>query len=136
VLVACGGSGSAPASARTWRANADGALLQLHEDVAATSTGGDSLAAARRALRDESDLYALVMAYADLGGCSSMIRNLGAPPELEARLALPCGPLERAAGAFTQATSHSDPRALLRASRLATRADRLLVRALATLRKA
>ena len=133
-LAACGGSSAA--TERPWRANANDALRQLHEDVAATTTGGGSVAAARRALRNESDLYGLVVAYTDLGGCRSMMRNLGAPPAVEARLALPCARLEAAAGAFADATARSDPRALVRAARLAASADRLLVEALATLRKA
>ena len=119
-----------------WHANADLALHQLTQDVAQTAVAGDSLGEARRSLADESRLYALVMAYSDLGGCDAIIRNVGAPPALEATLARPCVPLGRAAASFTTATANSDPQALLRAGRDAELALPLLVQALAEVRKA
>jgi len=134
--VGCGGSSQQTAAGREWHANANVALRQLSQDVAATAVGGDSLGDARRALHDESRLYALVMAYTDLGGCVAMMRNVGAPPALRAKLARPCGPLARAAASFTAATEGSNPHALLRAGRDAELALPLLVQALAATRKA
>jgi hypothetical protein len=119
-----------------WRANADVALRQLAQDVAATAVPGDSLGGARRALHDDSQLYALVVAYTDLGGCAAIMRNVGAPPTLEAKLARPCVPLARAAASFTTATERSNAQALLQAGRAAERALPLLVDALDELRKA
>jgi hypothetical protein len=131
------GRGSGPtADSREWHANADVALRQLTQDVAATAVAGDSLVEARRALHDESRLYALVVAYTDLGGCTAMMRNVGAPPALEAELVRPCPPLTRAAASFAAATTGSNPRALLRAGRDAELALPLLVDALAAVRKA
>jgi hypothetical protein len=134
-LAGCGSS-SQLAAAPEWHANANLALRQLTQDVAATAAGGDSLGAARRALHDDSRLYVLVMAYTDLGGCHAMMRNVGAPPALWATLARPCGPLARAAASFTAATGSTNPRALLQAGRDAELALPLLVQALAEVRKA
>jgi len=135
-LAGCAGNADRPAAAREWRANANVALRQLAQDVSTTAAGGDTLGDARRALRDESRLYALVFAYTDLGGCGAMMRNVGAPAALETRLVRPCVPLARAAAAFTAATEGSNPRALLRAGRDADLALPLLVQALADVRKA
>lgn len=131
----CGGSRE-PAATRQWHANATVALRQLTQDVAATAAAGDTLGAARRALHDESSLYALVVAYTDLGGCDSIIRNVGAPPALEAKLVRPCALLARAAASFTSAAAQSNAQTLLRAGRSAELALPLLVRALAEVRKA
>jgi hypothetical protein len=135
VAAGCGGS-SHSAGSREWHANARLALRQLTQDVAATAVGGDSLGDARHALHDESRLYALVMAYTDVGGCDAMMRNVGAPPALEARLARPCAPLTRAAASFTAATAGSNASALLRAGHDAELALPLLVEALAEVRRA
>jgi hypothetical protein len=133
--VGCG-SPSQPSASREWHANASVALRQLTQDVAATEVGGDSVGAARQALHDDSRLYALVMAYTDLGGCGAIMRNVGAPRSLEMSLSRPCAPLARAAASFTTATSSSDPQALVRAGRDAELALPLLVQALAEVRKA
>lgn len=134
--AACAGRAGSAAGSPQWRSNADVALRQLAQDVAATAAAGDSLGDARGALHDESQLYALVMAYTDLGGCTAMIHNVGAPPALEGQLVKPCAPLTRAAASFATATSRSNAQALLRANRDAGRALPLLVHALAEVRKA
>jgi hypothetical protein len=134
--VGCGSSSPQPSYSLEWHANANVALRQLTQDVAATAAGGDSVGSARRALHDESRLYALLLAYTDLGGCHAMMHNVGAPPALQARLTRPCVPLARAAASFTAAAASSDPQALVRASRDAERALPLLVQALAEVRKA
>jgi hypothetical protein len=135
VVSGCGNGGTAGASAGEWRANARGALTQLLQDVSLTVTGSDSLADARQALTSDSDAFVLVFAYADLGGCRSIIRNTGAPQPLERALEKPCGDLELAASTFTKATTHHDPRALLRAARLAHDAQPGLVEALLLARR-
>ncbi|HZQ15825.1 MAG TPA: hypothetical protein VFA82_03540 [Gaiellaceae bacterium] len=135
LAAGCGGATS-PRDATAWRANASGVLLQLRDDVAQAAVAGQTVGEARRALRDESDLFALVIVYSDLGGCRAMVRNAGAPARVEAALALPCPVLERAAATFSHAVARSDADALLRAGREARDAQRLIVRALAALRAA
>lgn len=135
LAAGCGGRAHRAASSTgEWRSNALGVLVQLREDVSLTATGSSTLAEARRALTNDSDLYALLLAYSDLGGCRATVAHAGAPPELERVLARPCRMLERAAASFTRATTRSDPRALLRAARQAHAAEPLLVRAIAAVR--
>lgn len=112
-----------------------GALTQLLGDVSLTASGSDTLAHARRALHDESELFVLLYAYADLGGCRSIVANTGAPAPLLPKLERPCPQLERAAASFTRATTRSDPRALVRAAREAHLAQVSLVQALAAARR-
>ena len=121
---------------RVWRANAQEALLQLRDDVAVAEAAGGSRADARRVLRSESDLYALVVAFTDLGGCTSIMQNVGAPRAVALELARPCAPLEQAAAAFERAVRTSDAAALVRARTDADRGLPLLVRALAAVREA
>jgi hypothetical protein len=128
-LQGCGGHGASAAN-EPWRSNATGALKQLIGDVALTATGGGTAAEARRALGSDSDVFVLLFAYSDLGGCTAMIRHTGAPQELLPALTRPCPGLERAAASFTRATSRHDPAALLRAARLARQAQPELVQAL------
>ncbi len=132
-MAGCG-SGSGSATGDQWRVNATLALHQLLTDVSLTETAGTTVPQARRALGSDSDLYALVFAYADLGGCRSMIRNASAPRALEPLLEAPCGRLQRAARTFTRATTRSDPRDLLAAVQQAHGAEPLLVRALTSVR--
>src|SRR5581483_6480565 len=135
LAAGCGGRAHRAASSTgEWRSNALGVLVQLREDVSLTATGSSTLAEARRALTNDSDLYALLLAYSDLGGCRATVAHAGAPPELERVLARPVRMLERAAASFTRATTRSDPRALLRAARQAHAAEPLLVRAIAAVR--
>ena len=134
--AACGsGQTKTTAAAREWRANATGALTQLQQDVAATSVGGTTRADAARALANTSDLFGLLVAYSDLGGCRAMIVATTAPPPIALSLARPCAHLERAAALFTRATIHSDPAALVSAGREARLAQPQIVSALADLHR-
>lgn len=138
-LVGCGGGVAdrahpTPANAdREWIANASGVIDQLDTDVSAATPAGRDLAAARRALRDESDLYGLLVAYTDFGGCSKMIGGIGEAPErfsgVLRELSAACGRFERGATLFTRAASQHDARALLAASHQVKSAAALLYRA-------
>jgi hypothetical protein len=136
MLAGCGTSAAAPASRgaeREWVANASGVLDQLSEDLDAASGGGATVSSARRALHDESTLYGLLLSYTDFGGCNTMVADVGRPAAqfrpVERTLRLACVRLQRAATLFTRAASHTDPHALLAASRQAARASPLLYRA-------
>jgi hypothetical protein len=137
LLTACGGTAHAPVSAHAASAqslaNVRVLIDQLRGDIASTAAAGATVAAAAHALRDESDLYALVVAYSDLGGCRAMVRTSGATRPAHTPVALPlaraCGYLEHAAALFTRATTADDPRALLAASAEARRASPYLVQA-------
>ena len=135
LLAGCGSSpgGKQGVGERQWAANASGVIDQLRQDEALSSDGGTSLASARHALRDDSDLYALVLAYSDFGGCRSMVDNAGATT-LRFRRVLDtldeaCVRLERAAALFTRSAARNDPEALIAASKEAQRAWPLLDRA-------
>jgi hypothetical protein len=140
VLTACG-STSAPtpsqASDRQWEANAADVIGELRRDVELGTGGDDTLASARRTLRNTSSLYTLVVAYTDFGGCGHMVAAIGAPaPRFGAvRRALDaaCTRFERAASLFTQATTSGNPRSLRAAMRLVLSALPLLARAEAEL---
>jgi hypothetical protein len=135
VCVACGSGQARTATAsREWRANAAGALTQLQQDVSATDLGGTTRADAASALANTSDLYGLLVAYSDLGGCRRMIAATTAPAPVAVQLARPCVHLERAAAYFSRATARSDPDALVRAGREARRAEPELVHALVVAR--
>jgi len=116
---------------REWVDNTAGVIDQLQRDLVLGSGGGESLAAARNALR--SGLYTLLVAYTDFGGCRHMVAAAGATPERFAAvtrtLRVACLRLERAAGLFTRAASDDDAPALVEAERLASSAAPLLVRA-------
>jgi hypothetical protein len=137
VLVGCGGARphvSAATADREWVANAAGVIDQLNTDVAAVAPAGTDVATARRSLRDLSDLYGLLVAYTDFGGCNKMVGGVGNTPPGFARvvreLALACSGFERGAALFTRAASGSgDPRALIAASKQVKGAAALLYRA-------
>jgi hypothetical protein len=116
---------------REWVDNTAGIIDQLQRDLVLGSAQGDSLAAAREALR--SGLYTLLVAYTDFGGCRHMVASAGVAPERFAKVTRPlrvaCSRLERAAGLFTRAASDDDAPALVEAEHLATSAAPLLVRA-------
>jgi hypothetical protein len=119
VLVAgCGAATPAPTD-REWIANARGVVQQLHGDLVAVS-GYDEIAVARTGLRDESQLYGLLVAYTDFGGCRHMVAAVGVePPSLTAvvrSLHRGCVHLERADLLFTRAVAHGAPRLLVRAT--------------------
>jgi hypothetical protein len=137
VCAACGsGQAKTTTATREWRANARGALIQLKQDVDATDVGGTTRRDAARALASTSDLFGLLVAYSDLGGCRAMIAATAAPPPIAAQLARPCGRLQHAAALFTRATVHTDADALVRAGREARRAEPELVHALVVVRRA
>jgi hypothetical protein len=136
-LVGCGAGASSrstpPSADHEWVANASGVIDQLDEDVSAVTAAGTDLVAARRALHDESDLFALLVAYSDFGGCNKMVAGVGeAPPHFRVvvrDLTAACGRFERGAALFTAAASRTDARALLAASRQVKAAAVLLYRA-------
>ncbi len=127
LLCAGCGSGATPPSERTWRANAVGLVAQLRGDVASV--------AEVRPSQQSSALYALLVAYSDMGGCSEMVAATGAPTAAVSSLARACPPLERAAVLFTRAESHADTAELARAASEAQRAQPQLVRAALSLRR-
>jgi hypothetical protein len=133
-LTACGGgSARTPGSTATeWTANAAGVIDQLRADTLAADDG-HSVASARAALRDESRLYGLLVAYSDFGGCRHMVRALGSPPPAFGRSAATldraCNDLARAAALFTRAASSTNARALVAAARSVRAAVPLLDRA-------
>ena len=119
-LVASGcGASAPPPTDREWVANARGVVQQLHGDVVAVS-GYDGIASARAGLRDESQLYGLLVAYTDFGGCRHMVAAVGVePPGLAVvvrSLQRACVHLQRADMLFTRAVAHHAPRLLARAT--------------------
>jgi hypothetical protein len=117
-----------------WQVNARQVVQQLRVDIATAAVGGTTNAAAAKALRNTSDLYALLVAYSDLGGCRQMVISAG-PPARVARVLVPaCRRLERAAALFARATQRSDPAALVRATREIGLAEPALVRAMLAIR--
>lgn len=132
-LVGCGGgSGGASQADRQWLRNATTLVAQLRSDEVGAAAVG-TVADARRELHDESDLYVLLVAYTDFGGCGRMLSNTGASGPAARRadrvLDAACAHLERAAALFTRSTSDDDPRALVAAAGEAQRAWPLLNRA-------
>jgi hypothetical protein len=107
----------------------------LRVAIATAAVGGTSPAAAAKALRDTSDLYALLVAYSDLGGCRAMVASATPPPRVARAFEPACDHLQRAAALFSQAAQRSDPAALVRAAREARRAQPDLVRAMLAIRR-
>jgi hypothetical protein len=140
-LAACGNDRASPrqSAAGEWQANAAGVIEQLRADSVGAADG-DTIPSARAALRDESRLYGLVVAYTDFGGCRHMTRALGRAPvglaATAASLAAACRDLQRAAGLFTRAASRSDAASLVAAAHAVRAAAPLLERAELELRQA
>ena len=137
-LVGAAGCGSArpaaPVVSSEWRANARQVVQQLRVDITTAAVGGTTPAAAAKALRDTSDLYALLVAYSDLGGCNQMVAS-AAPPARVARVFAPaCDRLQHAAALFARATGRSDAAALVRATHETGLAEPALVRAMLAIR--
>jgi hypothetical protein len=134
--AACGGQRAAPVSAPApaWRANARQVVEQLRADTAAAAIGGTTRAEAAKALADVSDLYGLLVAYSDLGGCRRMVSAAGAPPGVVAPLEDACGHLQRAAALFGRAARQGDEDALVRAGHEVALAQPALVRAMLAVR--
>ena len=139
-LAGCGGTGGRSAEAvslREWASNAAIVIHQLRSDIETTQLAGATRASARAALRNESDVYALLVAYTDLAGCRSMV--VGAGPTTAATLrvgrllAQACGFAGRASTLFTTAIRSRSGSALLAAAVDARRALPLLIRAAAAL---
>jgi hypothetical protein len=124
---------SPAATDREFIANTSGVIDQLDQDVSVATPAGIDLTAARAALRNESDLFGLLIAYSDFGGCNKMVAAIGeAPPHFRVvvrQLTVACARFERGAALFTRAASKRDARALLAASRQIKAAAALLYRA-------
>jgi len=122
---------------REWVANITVAIGQLRNDVAETQLIDATPGAGRAALRDESTLYALLIAYSDLAGCRHIVASAGTPPRgstgVNESLGAACVQLEKASALFTEATTHHDGRPLAAATREARRALPSLVRAAAAM---
>jgi hypothetical protein len=137
VLTACGGtaktSGTQAVSLREWATNVAIVIHQLRSDIAATQVAGATPASAREALRNESDVYALLVAYTDLAGCHSMVVAAGASTpvtrHVDRLLASACVHAERASTFFTRAIRSRSGSVLLAGAREARRALPALVRA-------
>lgn len=141
LLAGCGGQGPArPVSAvteREWRSNTAIIVRQLQGDIAATQIAGATTASGRAALRDESSLYGLLIAYSDFAGCREMVASAGELPpafvRVDRQLIAGCRHLERAAKLFTRAVTRNDGTSLVAASRESGRALPPLVRAASAL---
>jgi len=117
-----------------WRANARQVVQQLRVDIATAAVGGTTTADAAKALRDTSDLYALLVAYSDLGGCRQMVSSAGPPARVTRVLVPACRHLERASALFARATQRSEPGALVQAAHEIGLAQPALVRAMLAIR--
>src|SRR3954447_2654184 len=88
-LAGCGAGAprdAAPAPAahplqdeRAWIAYTGAYIDDLAASVLLTTNGGSDLRAARAALRDDSHLYALLVAYLGFDGCRRALRDSAAP---------------------------------------------------------
>jgi hypothetical protein len=80
VSAGCGGAAQPARQAdREWIDNTSGVIDQLQRDLVLGSGEGDSLADARKALRN--GLYTLLVAYTDFGGCRHMVAAAGVAPD-------------------------------------------------------
>lgn len=141
VVAACGGTAEPSPSRQTllreWKANMAIVIQQLRADVDVAQVVGTTSSSARAALHDQSDVYALLVAYTDLGGCHRMVVAAGestpATERVARSLASACGHAERASTFFTRAVRTQSGDALLAGEREASRALPALVRASAAL---
>jgi hypothetical protein len=119
VLAGCGAQPPPPTD-REWIANARGVVQQLRGDVVAVS-GYDRVDAARTGLRNQSQLYGLLVSYTDFGGCRHMVAAVGVEPIGFARavehLQRACVRLQDADRLFTRAVERDAPRLLSRATK-------------------
>jgi len=141
LLAGCG-SGSdtstpQPSLERGWLGAARQLVSTLQKDVLLSAYGGANVATARRALLDTSDLYALVIAYTDFGGCGKVVESFGQPDHAAeapiAAIASACAQLEHAAAIFRRAMVGNSPKILVAATRASLAAEPLLLRAKAAL---
>ena len=118
VLAGCG-SGVSRTTAPEWTRNAGGVVSQLRADIVELS-GADSRPVARRALRDDSQLYGLLVAFSDVAGCNHMVGALGTAPPGRARvvalLGEACAHLSESAALFTKAVAQKNARLLVAAA--------------------
>ena len=131
VLAGCGGAGATHADPQ-WLQNTTGLVAQLRSDELLTADGTSNLAAARHALHDDSELYVLLVAYSDFGGCLQMLANTGGATtdrQVAHTLRDACAFLARSAALFTRSAGGDDAHTLLAAAREAQRAWPLLDRA-------
>jgi len=137
VLAACGGTAK-QRSPVEWEANADGVARQLRADVIQISAV-DRPAAARRTLHDDSQLYAILVAFSDVAGCDHMVAALGtAPPRHRPAVTqfdAACVRLQHAAKLFTRAVARSRAADLAAAAREALAALPPLDRAALAVRR-
>jgi hypothetical protein len=132
-VAVAGGAGcratESPPTDREWVANVRGIVDQLRGDVIAVS-GFDRVGAARVGLRDESQLYGLLVSYTDFGGCRHMVAVVGAaPPDLAGVvhfLRRACNHLRAADRLFTRAVKQTVPHLLVGATLAALEAVPLL----------
>lgn len=133
LLAACGGRATV-SSASEWKDNTNRAIVQLRHDAVVVEASKDN------ALHDDSQLFVLLVAYTDFGGCRHMTAAAGTTPARMRAVAQlldrACGGLERAAALFTRATTRNDVRALREARRIVARSSSALVRAQIRLRVA
>lgn len=132
LLGGCGSTDAVPpppahsAAEHAWIANADSLVGVLDSDVLLSTAGGGNLASARRALRDDSAVYTMLVAYELFGDCGSALANAGTPSGRATRaddaLIAACARLERASALFQRAMTRRDAGALLEASRTVLRA--------------
>jgi hypothetical protein len=138
-LAACGSAQPPPpvpphsAAERLWVDNAYRFIQLLEARLTLAAAGGSSLPAARKALSNTSDLYSTLVAYTYFGDCNPELASVGRPsaraaPAVRTLIAV-CGRLERASNLFHLAVTRSEPKLLLRASRLDRAAAPLLYRA-------
>jgi hypothetical protein len=130
-LAGCGSRAAAPTD-REWTANARGVAQQLRGDIVSVS-GLDRVRPARVALHDDSQLYGLLVAYTDFGGCRHMVAALGVEPArfraAQQLLAHACVDLQAADVLFMRAVARNEPALLVRATTAAVRALSSLDRA-------
>jgi hypothetical protein len=121
VVAGCG-TQPPPPTDHQWIANAKGVVEQLRRDIVAVS-GYDRVDSARAGLRDQSQLYGLLVSYTDFGGCRHMVAAVGVEPDGLApavvHLQRACVRLQDADRLFTRAVAGDAPRLLSRATRQA-----------------
>jgi hypothetical protein len=139
-MAGCGTVATPPvvqsrATERLWLYDAVDFVSELQSDLSMSAVGGANLATARRAIRNTSDIYTMVVAYNVFGACSGEVANLapGPPPHAAQRvvavIAEACQRLEHATSLFTDAMTNEDPLALLAATRTANGTASLLAEA-------